>query len=207
MLSIACSQGVEMKNILVVALMVILKSNAFAEFCTVFETNFLEIPSGWYNDDWTFGAEGAYWGAYCSGNEQFEGSLGSDGEPGVWYFVPDGTDSLVINVDYNWGAVINSGECTAYLRMQYLSGGYEELFYVHEEPTFLGGADSSVTYVVESVPAGTWIGFEAYGFVSNTYVELFSNFGISITELTVTAFGDQLTFEQYTWGAVKKRFI
>ena len=196
-----------MKKKYILASILILTSNAFAEFCTVFESDFLEIPSGWHNDDWSFGTEGAHWGAFCSGNEQFEGSMGSDGEPGVWYFVPDGTDSLVIYVDYNWGAVINSGECTAYLRMQYLSGGYEELLYVHEEPTFLGGADSSVTYVVESVAAGTWIGFEAYGFVSNTYALLFSNFSISITELTVTAYGDELAFEQCTWGAVKSRFI
>lgn len=186
--------------------LMILASISIAESGTVFETDFQEIPSGWYNDDWTFGADGAHWGAFCSGTEEFEGSMGSDGEPGVWYFVPDGTDSLVIHVDYNWGAVINSGECTAYLRMRYLSGGYEELFYVHEEPTFLGGADSSVTYVVESVAAETWIGFEAYGFVSNTYALLFSNFGIDITELTVTAYGDELTFEHCSWGAIKASF-
>ena len=82
--------------------MLVLFSLAGAEEANLFETSFQGLPEGWFNSNWGFEGGDAridefvnYW----SGD--FLADMYTDGEPPALYFVPDGTDSVVIHIEHD----------------------------------------------------------------------------------------------------------
>lgn len=186
--------------------LLIFASISFAETGVVFETLFPKLPAGWYNDEWEFSSDGAYFGDFCSPGESLEGTMGSLADPEVWYFVPDGTDSLVINLNYEYNAVLATGYVITYVRMHYLSGGSMNLYYFSEGPSLMQGGIDSVECVLTELPDDTWIGFTAYGKIWNVGYPGFTNYAFWITRLSATAHGEELSLISNSWGAIKSSY-
>jgi len=163
------------------------------------------LPDGWYSEEWSFSqTTGAEIDKYLSGLEppySYSASMGSGVQPEVWYFVPDGTDSLLIHIEHDFiagGSIF--GE--AYIDLNYLSGPSTTLFYANM--FYLGYSTSDpIDVVIPSPSADTWIGFTIHGDIEATY-SYSANIEWHITNLSVTAYGDALELDAVSWGAIKQ---
>jgi len=120
-------------------LIVFLTVLSFGESATVFETDFALLPSGWVNDNWICSAsQGAYVHINMPGGGspqiyQYSADMQSNGSPAVWYFVPDGTDSLVIDVEHSIDIITTSGG-NFYIKLIYSDLTEEDVFHVQLTP-------------------------------------------------------------------------
>ena len=179
----------------------------------VFETWFEELPDKWYSDgEWEFNHPGAY--AYWSSSvpDYWDAHMTSHAEPPYYilYFVPDGTDSLVVTIDHDlslqcsdWGM----GRAQVYF---YATGYYEVLIY-EAEATAENFADTQpITYTLDQPGPGTYIGFTFY--IEGEEWEQWeradhrSSVQWTITHLIAVAYGDSLGMEPATWGRLKTLF-
>jgi len=177
-----------------------------ADSGSVFSSTLQELPAGWYNDSWTVDSDGVHFSVTCYPGDEKTGTIGSNGDPAVWYFVPDGTDSLVVNLTYDWGAVLNGGYCLGRVRMHYLNGGFDLIMKETEGPFFMGGEDEVEVEITFFPPEDTWIGFSAFGRLIQNYALHNSGFHLQILNLSAVAYGDNLTMKSYTWGRIKSSF-
>ncbi len=189
-----------------ITLLILLFAVAIADSCTVFETQFATLPDGWYNNgnEWHFNSQlGAWIDEWVTSAEppySFSAIMGSQAQPEKWYFVPDGTDSLLVHIEHDLNFISFSSGEEINITLNYLSG--ESLILFSAEDLLTGSASDPIDVVILSPPADTWIGFTIHAYVSASYpgyaaIEWF------ITDLSVTAYGNELELESTTWGNIK----
>ncbi len=183
-----------------ITLLILLLGTAVADSSTVFETQFATLPDGWYNNEWHFNAQlGAWLDEWVTSAEppfSFTAEMGTQVQ---WYFVPDGTDSLLVHIEHDL-YFITFGSEDIYIALNYLSGESLTLFSAEE----LTGPSTSdpIDVVIVSPPADTWIGFTIHAHVSASYPG-YATIEWFITELSVTAYGTELELGSTTWGGIK----
>ncbi len=186
-------------------LMFLLCSLALADTCTVFETQFESLPDGWLSEEWQFNTNSGAWI-----NETIYGyqsptsctaTMSSLSDPEVWYFVPDGTDSLLVHIEHDLAAYVN-GVGIAYIQMHYFPDEEEYLFF---DPYLNLGTSTSdpIDVSIQAPPVDTWIGFTFYAHMQAAYPGNGGNIQWYIYELFVTAFGNSLELDRHTWGGIK----
>ncbi len=172
----------------------------------IFETDFQSLPEGWYaGTQWTFGDDGA---VSHRTDPVWEDVLFTriNGDELRIYFIPDGTDSVLVEIPYyisvnnsevsggaqfEISATIGSSTDTRIFNIDVWQAGY----YVYE---------GTVEYVFHREGSG-WLGF----FISSTGG---CEPGCGITAhweihgITVTVFGDDLDLAPLTWASVKSTF-
>lgn len=105
---------------------------AMAESFTLFETPFGTLPEGWDNSNWnTSRTMGAWISQYLHTGApwSFTADMGSGADPASWYFVPDGTDSLLIHIEHDYFAYASASNSEAYIQLLNPSGEDQYLFY------------------------------------------------------------------------------
>jgi len=172
-----------------------------AESHVMFETDFSELPEGWLNDEWTFDHPGAYTYGYTQ-DDYWSARMYSSGSSPSIYFVPDGTDSVVVHIEHD---LILYGDPTAYGRVFVSSTTFGDAtiydFQLTPPYTFMEDIEP-IHWVLEDPPQGTWLGFEFRGVLS-TYSQLANSLSWTVTSLTVTACGSELSLPSCTWGEIK----
>ncbi len=176
----------------------------FAETAIVFETTFNELPAGWFNNEWLFSSSGAhiYESVYIPGPFAFEADMYTNGQPPIYYFVPDGTDSLVIHIEHDIGMYGAFG--SACVRLYSTSFDSVNIFseWVHNDSYF---SSDPIHHVIVDPPPETWIGFRFSGYISAAY-PVSTTINWWVFNMTVTAHGDELALEPGTWASIKNSF-
>ena len=174
----------------------------FAETAIVFETTFNELPAGWFNSEWLFSSSYAYICESVFETGTFEADMYTNGQPPIYYFVPDGTDSLVIHIGHDIAMYGTNGN--AFVRLYSTSFDSVNIFneWVHYDSYY---SSDPIHHVIVDPPPDTWIGFRFHGYISATYPSG-STINWWVYNLTVTAHGDELTLEPGTWASIKNSF-
>jgi hypothetical protein len=121
-------------------------------------------------------------------------------EPPILYFVPDGTDSLVVVVSHQLSMSATEGYTNVSFRVYSTTFG---TVYVYNETVcyYESFNDSSpIEYVMVDPPTGTFIGFHFHAQVEDEY---YGEVDWRIYGLVATAFGDTLGLVPETWGGIK----
>ena len=85
----------------------------------------------------------------------------------MWYFVPDGTESLLVHIEHYLN-FITAGSEDVYITLSCLSG--ESLILFSAEDLSTGCSTSKpIDAVILSPPADAWIGFTIHAHVSVSY--------------------------------------
>lgn len=174
----------------------------FAETAIVFETTFNELPAGWFNSEWLFSSSGAHIYETVFEIGTFEADMYTNGQPPIYYFVPDGTDSLVIHIEHD--IAMCGTNCSAFVKLYSTSffsvwifnEGFINDSYYSSDP---------IHYVIVDPPPDTWIGFRFHGYISATFPSG-SSINWWVYNLTATAHGDELALEPGTWASIKNSF-
>lgn len=180
---------------------------ACGESAVVYETDFAVVPPGWYNDNWsTSSSQGAYIHQNMPGGGSpqiytFLAHMYSNTTPPVWYFVPDGTDSLVIDVEHSID-VFTTSNCNFFIKLLYSDDTEEYIF--HQQISGNGGYISTepIHHVVVGPPEGVWIGFVLYAY-NTIYYATMGHIYWYVTSLNATAYGNSLNLEPSTWASIK----
>ncbi len=186
-------------------LFVLLVISAFCrgEEVVIFSTDFTELPDGWintgYDDEWSFGPNGAA-ASGSSGEQYWFVELCT---PDQFFFVPDGTDSLVVHIEHLLSLdgdgpcasvnlmTIPSGNITIYYKSSYYpGGGVYDIEPIHW---------SSNQYL-----QGTWVGISFYAFKEEWVTGNSASW--HLYSLTITAHGSELDMNTITWASVKNSF-
>ena len=185
-------------------ILIALTGTALAESCVVFETKFAVLPSGWFEYDWNFSTSmGAWIDEFIHGADppfSFDATMGSEALPPVWYFVPDGTDSLVIHIEHDLSAR-SSWPGEAYIQLKYLSGESEYLFYQEIDNTWTY-ANEPVDIIIPWTGDDNYIGIRIHASIATVYMD---NATITwyITDLSINAIGESLGFNSASWAWIK----
>ena len=168
----------------------------------IFETDFQSLPDNWYvSPIWSFSSSGASitttaqnWSAILFTQE--------GGTPSPIYFVPDGTDSVLIEIPYSVYVYIYESASVHFSINANINSGQDVVLW--SESYFTEGAHSSsgtLEYVFDWSGAG-WLGF--FFDASGGYD---TGCGMSVTWLisgiTATAYGNDLELTPLTWGLIK----
>lgn len=182
-----------------------LSPNIFTVFSDViiFQTDFNDLPDNWLADQrWEFGPYGA--------EVQVSGPVSSwdpymhtgSGAPEPIYFVPDGTDSLIVTIPYYINAIVQEGYAEFKIRVGGSSSGWHEIWseflYSGEAINEVGTINISPDWIV----GGEWVGIDFEGY-SNTSETGYLNALWRISSLTLTAIGDSLVLDNITWAKIK----
>jgi len=172
-----------------------------AESATVFETQFHGTPNGWSNLHWEFsGSDGAYLNKWVSSPDAYMAVAGSQSGTASWYFVPDGTDSLVVHIEHDIYAMAAS-ESEVYIQLLSPSTANEYLFYEDIQNAYT--SDEPINLTITSPLAGNWVGFKIYAYITTCYPG-YAIIEWHITDLTVTAYGNGMALEAVTWADLKQ---
>ncbi len=182
----------------------ILVSFAFSSFadCVIFESVFEELPSGWYNDRWTFNNPGAKAYHYCV-DEWWECDMSSYwNSPPVYYFVPDGADSVVIHIEHYLSATTDEGSASAqlYISSTTIGGGY-----IYDESVYWYSSITDYEPIVYSIidpPNGTYLGFRFHAEADAGQNE-YTSINWEIYSIVVTAYGSSMELQSGTWANIK----
>lgn len=183
-----------------VVLLLVLCPISLADTAVLFDTDFSALPYGWVNDEWEFDHPGAH----VSNGVQWDtwsGVFNSVPFSAGVFFIPDGTDSVVVHIEHS---VILEGDYYSsriqlwtnhsgwgdYIFDQSGSGGYTEI-------------TDPVHFVLTDPVPGTWVGFKFRAYLSAGYMG-YSGMSWTVHSMTVTAWGDALGLETTTWSAIKR---
>lgn len=187
-----------------VTLLIGLAGIASADYGTVFETQFQLCPSGWFSNTWHFnGGTGAWIDESINGGDppySISASMGTQAQPPVWYFVPDGTDSLLIHIEHDLDTYSSAGG-EAIIKLLFISGDSEDLFYTTIDYSGCTTSEPIDAVIPVSSP-DTWIGFYIHADIATAFMAS-SSITWYITELSVTAAGESLSFRSDTWASIK----
>ena len=171
----------------------------------LFETDFSSQPEHWYSTEFTYNHPGAYlyWISFGHLSAYLQTGETSEWEQNI--FIPDGTDSVRIEIEHNIN--ISGGdypELTFSVRIGDRDS-YEILWYEyvsHVDPNLYAWLSHDVT--PEWLTGGDWLGirFRASGWPG----EFGSNIRWTVSHVKVTAYGDELSFTPDTWAAIKGSF-
>jgi len=195
--------GGRMKSILF-GILVLFACSSFAD-CVIFESIFDELPSGWHNNRWTFNNPGAKAQHYSAG-ENWDADLSSYlGAPQVYYFVPDGADSVVVHIVHVLSAATDEGGAGGqfWISSTTIGGGliYDEYVFWYSSIT-----DSDpIVYSIIDPPDGTYIGFYFYAYASAASYE-WASVNWKIHSIVVTAYGSAMELQSGTWAGIKSAF-
>lgn len=170
-----------------------------ADTSILFSTDFSTLPDGWVNDEWEFNHPGAHVGNGVQWDDWSAEFSSLTSSPGI-YFVPDGTDSVVIHIEH---CVTLDGDFYS-SRVQLWtnhSGWGEDIFNKSGSGGVIWITDP-VHFVLSDPDPGTWIGFKFRAYLSAGYMG-YSGLEWTIDSMTVTAYGDALGLETTTWSAIK----
>ena len=178
-----------------------------AQPSVLLQTDFNQLPQGWVNDEeWVFGSFGA---ALCVSIQEntWSGEFGTEGEPPVVYFVPDGTDSVVISVDH-WillsaGNVLSTASSAGMIQLWTTHSGWGDNIFYHSVSDSLYSQETISTFVLNSVLPGTYLGFRFRGELVSDSQSNYAEIVWQISQMTVTAYGEALNLTRNTWGGIK----
>lgn len=191
-----------MRRVLFLIITTALSLPVFSD-AVVFHTDFSELPEHWWsNSEWEFGSGGAvtsntwpstYWDA-----DMFSG----DGPPDIIYFIPDGTDSVLITIPYYVHADVSEGDANFRIRIKATGSDWTEIW---SRAVYYQGSiteSGTISIVPDWISGGEWMGifFDAWG--SCIYVGCLET-DWQIHSLTITAMGDSLVLDQTTWANIK----
>ena len=169
----------------------------------IFQTDFNELPDNWYaTASWEFGPVGAVtsssWPATWLDADMFTG----DGPAELIYFVPDGTDSIIVTIPYYLNAGVCEGDANFEILMGGSGSGWNELWSrsLSDEGTINETATINVS--PNWISGGEWIGIRFKGYGSCIDVGYLS-VNWQIHSLTITAIGDSLALDHSTWARIK----
>lgn len=173
----------------------------------IFETDFQSPPQeDWFIvGEWTFGNCGAV--AYNHDDPSWEDLLFTQ-RNGDWveciYFIPDGTDSLLIEIPYY--IHVNNGHISGSVYFDINALVDTEAFHLFDLSVWQEGDyeyEGTIEYVINRTGSG-WLGLSfnsAGGCEMGGITSLWQIHGV-----TVTAFGDDLDLAPLTWASVKSFF-
>lgn len=168
----------------------------------VFETYFLELPETWYSASFTFGATGAV--CYFQGEGMFDATLCTGSMPAeANIFIPDGADS--VHVDITHRLDVSGGEypnIDFFISMLSTTHPYEvfwEMNIDHTNPQVYQTYNQS--FSPELLQGGDHLAM--YFRVDGVADEWGSTVDWKIQHIKITVYGDDLSFQQTTWGAIK----
>ena len=192
-------------NFVLAFLLLIPVSNAIAD-AVIFQTDFQSLPDNWFaNDQWSFTTSGA---VITRTDRMWDDVLftQSNSRSDCIYFVPDGTDSVLVEIPYS--VYVNNSET---------SGGASFNISASIEPyTFARLLELSVWQAGVYQYAGTiehvfhregsgWLGF-FIEFTGGCEVGCAISAQWTIQGITVTAYGDDLSLNPLTWASIKASF-
>lgn len=174
----------------------------------VYETDFQSPPEDWYiGNQWTFGVDGAvaYRDDDPAWDDVFFTHINGDMIDCI-YFIPDGTDSLLIEIPYyihvnnsdvSGGAIF---EITAYID----ESPSTQIFYQDVWQAGVYEYEGTVEYLFNREGPG-WLGFfiEFYG---GCEMGCGINALWEIHGITVTAYGEDLYLDPFTWASIKSTY-
>ena len=182
----------------VTILLLVVDAIAFADTAILFQTDFSSIPTGWINDEWSFNHPGAYIGngvQFSSWDAEFS----SFGPTPVLYFVPDGTDSVVIQLEHE--LIMEGSFHSAGIQLwTNLSGWTNYIYYSAGEGWFED--EEPIHFVIDDPDSGTWLGFKFRGELSAGYM-MYAGMTWNIFSMSVTAYGEKLELASTTWASIK----
>ena len=179
----------------------------FSESLVLLQTDFNQLPQGWVSDeDWVFGSFGA---ALCVSVQDaaWSGEFSSEGEPPVRYLIPDGADSVVIDVDH-WlllssGNVLSDASSTAMIQLWTSQTGWNNYIFYHSVSDTFYSEEMVSTLLLDSIPPDTFIGFRFRGELVSESQDDYAEIIWQVNEMTVTAYGNSLGLSRTTWGSIK----
>ncbi len=185
----------------------ILVAFAFSSFAdyVIFETVFEELPSGWHNDRWTFNNPGAK-AQHYSVDEFWECDMSSSlYPPQVYYFVPDGADSVVVHIEHILSATTDEGSASGQVFMSSttIGGGV-----IYDEGVFWYSSITDSEPIIHSIidpPDGTYLGFHFHAVADAASYE-YASINWKIFSMVVTAYGSAMELQSGTWAGIKSVF-
>lgn len=169
----------------------------------ILDTDFAQLPDGWYVDlDWSFGEDGAV--VQTSADNWDALLFTGEGPPEMIYFVPDGTDSVVVRIPYSLDAGVVDGTVDFFVELGSTGTAWSEIW--QEGIYGEGSIQQSDTICLNAgwITGGDWLGivFEGEGQCVDT-----GSMSVlwQVHGLTITAYGDSLTMDAGTWGSIKAR--
>lgn len=186
-----------------VSLILMLATTGLAD-SVIFETDFLELPDDWFATTFQFGNDGAYIDLFTF--DPFDANLSTGPGMPVEYiiFVPDGTDSVEVKVDYTLHASGSEGPSMQFKIML----GTQSVSYQTVWEAIISTSNPQIyesgtlTFTPEWILPGDFIGIYFRADIVNP-----GEFGGIIEwyihNLEITAYGDSLHLEPLTWGSIK----
>ncbi len=160
-------------------------------------------PDGWtFSDEWTFPGTGTYLDEYV--NSPWASASGEIISETI--VIPENCDSIVFHVEQDIDIYMSGigGNCSHGLYYRLDGGSWETLFFTY----FSLESTEPFHYVIPASEGQTldfkfkgavWCGTEMYpGSASIDWL---------LYDLTLTFWGDVLSFDQTTWGAIKRSVI
>ena len=175
----------------------------------VFETWFGELPYKWYSDgEWEYNHPGAYaYWATSTPDDYWDALMTSCASPPYYitYFVPDGTDSLVVTIMHELQLLFwDYGEGDAQVVLY--ATNYGEITIYNMEAVHEDIVDTQpITYTLADPLPGTYIGFTFYvqGYEWEPPTSR-STVHWTIDHLLAVACGDSLALQTSTWADIKQ---
>lgn len=182
----------------------------YSEAEVLLQTDFNQLPSGWVNDeDWVFGSFGA---ALCVSIQDttWSGEFSTEGEPPVRYFVPEGTDSVVVDINH-WvllsaGEVKSEASSSAMIQLWTSQSGWGDYIYYNTISDSFFTQEMTSSYVLDNVLPDTFLGFRFTGELVSGSQDNYAEVIWQVNEMTVTAYGVMTALDSGTWGSIKARF-
>ncbi len=189
------------KSYYLLGIFFLISSAGNAGSSVIFETDFASLPYNWYASTFAFGSSGAFIDQFSY--TSYDANLCTGGMP-VEYsiFVPDGTDSVKVEVDYSLSASGGVGtvmEFEIYLGTS--SHSLETVWGVYPSQYNPQVYQSGVLIFTPS-----WIqAADFIGLLFRADITPYDGANVSwyIHSLTITAYGEDMDLEQSTWTDIK----
>ncbi len=190
------------KKLLIV---IFLSTTIFPVFsdAVIFQTDFNELPDNWYaNSSWEFGSTGATTNSSWPDTWWDADMLTTNSSAGLVYFIPDGTDSIIVTIPYYLHSQVGEGSVNFNILMQASGSTWIEIW---SRSLYWEGSITETATINTSpdwISGGEWIGIRFYGYGScDDFGCLTVNW--QIYGLTITAIGDSLALDNSTWAMIK----
>ncbi len=140
---------------------------SLADTTILFETDFSVLPDGWVNDEWEFNHPGAH----VSNGVQWDtwsGVFNSVPFSAGVFFIPDGTDSVVVHIEHS--VILEGDYYSSRIQLWTNHSGWGD--YIFDQSG--SGGYTEITDPVHFVPTdpvpGTWVGFKFRAYLSAGYM-------------------------------------
>lgn len=185
-----------------VSLILILATTCPAD-SVIFETDFAELPYNWFATTFQFGSEGAYIDIFTFSSFDANLSTGPGMPVDRTIFIPDGTDSVNIEVDYTLHASGLNPSMEFWIKLGTQSVSLQTVWEVilsESNPQIY--TSGTLTFTPEWILAGDFLGMYFRADIINPG-EDGGNIEWYIHNIEITAYGDDLHLEPSTWGSIK----